>query len=191
MIYCDTEINRALETEELVIDPIDRELQIQPTSVDLRLSTNFKTIQNNQSIYIGCDKEIEYEDHHIPRDQLFKIPSKSFVLARTVEYIELPGYISAFVEGRSSIGRLGLFCENAGWVDSGFKGTITLELFNASDVDIYVKPGMRICQIVLSKHQASLSPYNGKYQGQHSATGSKLNKDEELSNIKIGGYQWD
>ena len=60
------------------------------------------------------------------------IPAHSFLLATTMEYIEIPNYITAFVEGRSSIGRIGLFIQNAGWVDPGFKGRITLELYNAN-----------------------------------------------------------
>jgi dCTP deaminase len=105
-----------------------------------------------------------------------------FVLATTQERIKFGSNITAFVEGRSSIGRLGLFVENAGWVDPGFDGQITLELFNASHRPIRLQAGRRICQLViceLSDHAEK--PYAGKYQGQTGAVGTKVHSDAEVS----------
>lgn len=98
-----------------------------------------------------------------------------------MEYIELTNDLTAFVEGRSSLGRMGLFIQNAGWVDPGFKGEITLELYNANRCAIELKAGRRIGQLVFAKmDNAALNPYNGKYQGQKGATGSKVFLDKEV-----------
>ena len=91
-----------------------------------------------------------------------------------MEYIKLPADLTAFIEGRSSIGRMGLFVQNAGWVDPGFEGEITLELFNANQrVPIRLQAGRRICQIVFARtDQPSEAPYAGKYLGQRGPTAS-------------------
>ena len=108
------------------------------------------------------------------------MPPKSFILATTQEYIKIPNGYSAFVEGRSSIGRMGLFIQNAGWIDSGFEGNITLELYNANSLPIKLDAGRRICQIVICEmDQPSESPYNGKYQGQTLSVGSKVFLDSK------------
>lgn len=93
----------------------------------------------------------------------------------------MPNNITAFVEGRSSLGRMGLFIQNAGWVDPGFKGEITLELFNANRCTIELKTGRRVGQLVFAKmDDTALKPYNGKYQGQKGATGSRVFLDNEI-----------
>ena len=123
------------------------------------------------------DKEIEYRE--VFGDEIF-IPPHSFLLATTKEYIELPSNLSAFVEGRSSIGRMGLFIQNAGWVDAGFKGKITLELYNANALPIQLKADSRICQLVFCKmDQPAKQPYVGKYQGQQTTVGSLVFQDPE------------
>ena len=94
------------------------------------------------------------------------------------ENYELPNNLSAFVEGRSSIGRMGLFIQNAGWVDSGFEGRITLELYNANSLPIKLESGKRICQLVICQmDQESERPYSGKYQGQDKSVGSRVFMD--------------
>lgn len=149
---------------------------IQPASLDITLDRSFRRIQNSKSFILNVENEIEYQEDIV--DNFFIIEPKQFVLASTVEYINLPNFITAFVEGRSSIGRIGLFIQNAGWVDPGFEGQITLELFNASDYKIMLKPNMRIGQLVFAKMDKSAdTPYDGKYQGQIGATGSMLYKD--------------
>jgi dCTP deaminase len=102
-----------------------------------------------------------------------------------MEYVRLPHNLTAFVEGRSSIGRIGLFIQNAGWVDPGFEGQITLELYNANSLPIRLEAGRRICQLVFCRmDQAADAPYQGKYQGQRNATGSQVSKDREVFSIK-------
>ena len=106
------------------------------------------------------------------------IPPHSFLLATTMEYIKVPNGYTAFVEGRSSIGRMGLFIQNAGWVDSGFEGRITLELYNANSLPIRLDAGRRVCQLVFCKmDQQAETPYKGKYQGQLISVGSRIYKD--------------
>jgi dCTP deaminase len=113
------------------------------------------------------------------------IPPKSFVLGTTIEYIRLPANMTAFVEGRSSIGRLGLFIQNAGWVDPGFEGHITLELYNANCVPIELKAGRRLCQLVLASLDQKGVPYKGKYNGQKNATQSRIYLDEDSEELGL------
>lgn len=180
MVLSDKEIKRLIEEEDLIINKGDlTEEQLQNTSLDLKLGHDFAYIKQNSDPVIDVRKELEYtnftvEDHVI-------IQPHSFMLATTTEILNLPKDITAFVEGRSSIGRLGLFSENAGWVDANFQGQITLELFNATNKPIKLYPGMRICQLVFAKtNEVPETVYNGKYQGQTGATGSQISRDNEL-----------
>ena len=98
-----------------------------------------------------------------------------------MEYVSLPDTLTAFVEGRSSLGRMGLFIQNAGWVDPGFRGEITLELFNANRCAIELRAGRRVGQLVFAEMDAPAEhPYDGKYQGQTGATGSRVFLDPEV-----------
>lgn len=178
MILSDVTLQELLEKKTLVVEPIADE-SIQPASIDCRLGRHYLVIEDNQSGMITLDSEVSYRE--IEGDSII-IPPHSFLLATTEEYIKLPNNLTAFVEGRSSIGRLGLFIQNAGWVDPGFEGKITLELFNANSLPIKLQSGRRICQLVFCKmDQAAQNPYRGKYQGQYKSTGSRIFKDDELS----------
>ena len=98
-----------------------------------------------------------------------------------METIILRDNLTAFAEGRSSLGRMGLFIQNAGWVNPGFRGEITLELFNANHCAIQLQSGRRVGRLVFSKMDGcALNPYNGKYQGQRGATGSKVFMDIDI-----------
>ncbi|EOD00311.1 dCTP deaminase [Caldisalinibacter kiritimatiensis] len=174
MILSDKTIKEMLKTKELVIEPIDDE-QIQPASVDLKLGTHFLKVDENSIESMSLDKEIKYVE--IESNEII-IPPNSFLLATTREYIKLPNNVTAFVEGRSSIGRMGLFIQNAGWVDPGFEGEITLELYNANRLPIKLISGRRICQLVFAfMDKEAENPYRGKYQGQRKATGSRVFMD--------------
>lgn len=131
---------------------------------------------------IDLNTPIKYREIEGPA---ITMPPHSFLLATTMEYVKLPNDLTAFVEGRSSIGRIGLFIQNAGWVDPGFEGQITLELYNANSLPIRLEAGRRICQLVFCRmDQAADAPYQGKYQGQRNATGSQVSKDREVFAIK-------
>ena len=176
MIISDKTITRMLNEKSLVISPITEE-QIQPASVDIRLGNTFSVVDDTSTGIITLNNQINYKT--ITADKYVILPGQ-FVLATTMEYFELPDNLTAFVEGRSSLGRMGLFIQNAGWVDPGFKGEITLELFNANRCAIELQSGRRVGQLVFAKmDDHALNPYNGKYQGQIGATGSKVFLDQD------------
>ncbi len=176
MILSDRTIRDMIVEKTLKITPLSEE-QIQPASVDIRLGNTFSIVDDTPSGIITLDSEIKYKT--ITADKYLILPGQ-FVLATTMEYFELPDDLTAFVEGRSSLGRMGLFIQNAGWVDPGFKGEITLELFNANRCAIELTAGRRVGQLVFAKmDRTAQDPYNGKYQGQTGATGSRVFMDND------------
>lgn len=181
MILSDVTLKRMIESNELGVTPLTEE-SIQPASIDCRLGDHFLVVEDRQMHTIDLNSEILYREIKGPS---ITIPPHSFLLATTMENIRLPEDITAFVEGRSSIGRIGLFIQNAGWVDPGFEGQITLELYNANSLPIRLEAGRRICQLVFCRmDQAAYAPYKGKYQKQRNATGSQVFKDTEVSSNK-------
>ena len=154
--------------------------KIGPSSVDLTLDKTYSIINSsNSSIFIRKETPPVYEIIENENSEEIMVPPKGFILASTEEFIEIDRYHAAYVEGRSSIGRLGLFVQNAGYIDAGFNGKLTLELFNATNMSIMLCPGMRICQIVIFiLSSPSIKPYCGKYQGQTIVTPSRINEDE-------------
>ena len=174
MILSDHTIMYNVVDNRLAIEPLDPN-QIQPASVDIRLGNTFSIVEDFPDGIVTMDNQIAYKT--ITADRYVLMPGQ-FVLATTMEYFKLPDNLTAFVEGRSSLGRMGLFIQNAGWVDPGFEGEITLELFNANKCAIELKAGRRVGQLVFAEmDKPALHPYNGKYQGQKGATGSKVYMD--------------
>lgn len=187
MVLSDKKIRELLDQGELVIHPLEDDQikqagarmgrQIQPASVDLRLGSHFLKLDEHNIPYIDLENPAKYISFE--KDEII-LPPHSFILATTMEYVRLPNNLTAFVEGRSSIGRMGLFIQNAGWVDPGFEGEITLELYNANQLPIRLKSGRRVCQLVFAQmDQEAFYPYQGKYQGQRDATGSQVYLDSE------------
>ncbi len=177
MILSDKTLMKMLDEKTLIVEPIEKE-QIQPASIDIRLGNTFSIVEDTSTGIINLENEIKYKT--ITSDSYILLPNQ-FVLATTMEYFDLPDDLTAFVEGRSSLGRMGLFIQNAGWVDPGFKGEITLELYNANRCAIELKAGRRVGQLVFAKmDETALNPYNGKYQGQRGATGSRVFMDKEI-----------
>ena len=175
MILSDSTLHSLLDNGDLSVSPLDKHA-IQPASIDCRLGSHYLALDDSNQSVLTFDNPIGYRD--ISGDSVVIAPH-SFILATTMEYIKLPPYLSAFVEGRSSIGRMGLFIQNAGWVDAGFEGCITLELYNANSLPIQLESGRRICQLVFCKmDQEPKSPYSGKYQGQTQSVGSLMHKDK-------------
>ena len=175
MVLSDGAIKKLLRTEKLKVSPLE-DRQIQPASVDIRLGSTFSIVEDSSSGIITLDREISYRTLHA--EEYLLLPGQ-FVLATTMEYVELPDDLTAFVEGRSSLGRLGLFIQNAGWVDPGFHGEITLELYNANRCAIKLQTGRRIGQLVFAQMDtAAEHPYAGKYQRKKGATGSRVVLDE-------------
>ena len=180
MILSDNSIKKLRKEGKLIIKPFE-EIQLQPASVDLRLGNSFLKVNENLTEVMTLNDKLEYIS--LEKEEII-IPPHSFLLASTMEYIELPDNLTAFVEGRSSIGRMGLFIQNAGWVDPGFAGQITLELYNANRLPIKLISGRRICQLVFARmdKQAEM-PYNGKYMNQKNAVGSRVYQDCENKSI--------
>lgn len=178
MILSDITLKKMLADGSLVVDPITDE-SIQPASIDCRLGTHYLLVEDTNMDILTLDSEIHYRE--IESDSI-TIPPHTFLLATTKEYVKLPNNLTSFVEGRSSIGRIGLFIQNAGWVDPGFEGRITLELYNANSLPIKLQKDRRICQLVFCKmDQAAGTPYKGKYQGQEKSVGSRVFMDKEAS----------
>jgi len=176
MIISGETLKEEIEKGKFVIKDID-DKQIQPASIDLRLAEDFLVVDEHNHGTIELDSEVKYKKI---KGKHVIVPPKSFILAKTLEYMEIPLDHTAFVEGRSSIGRLGLFIQNAGFIDPGFKGTITLELFNACNVPIKLEAGRRICQLVVFNLDKEIKEgYKGKYLGQTEVTGSKIDQDQE------------
>lgn len=181
MIYSDFDIKARLARGDFSVSPIEPS-QIQPASIDIRLGSSFKVplrdTRTNENGF-SFDSPIDYTEVEVTSGK-FVLPPHCFALATTMETISLPRDMVAFVEGRSSIGRLGLFIQNAGWVDPGFVGEITLELFNATNKPIVLEVGRRVGQLVFAATKNPCEkPYNGKYQNQTGATGSRIYEDEE------------
>ncbi len=181
MILSDKTLQDMIESGQLIINPITNE-SIQPASVDCHLGKHYLSIEDKEMTIITLDSPIKYREVEV---EFITIPAHSFLLATTEEWIKLPNNITAFVEGRSSIGRMGLFIQNAGWIDPGFEGRITLELYNANSLPIKLQSGRRICQLVFCKmDQSTKNPYRGKYQGQDKSVGSRIYQDKEIKNNK-------
>jgi len=173
MILGDQKLRYYIKEGIIEVIPEPKEEQYQPASLDLHLAEGLMyPVPNTKEGIIDPTKPITYKERIGMR-----IEPKEFVIASTLEYIELPCGVAAAVEGRSSLGRLGLFIENAGHIDPGFEGQITLELFNASEHTIELIPGMRICQLVFYSTIGVDTPYRGKYQKQRGPTPSKINLD--------------
>ncbi|MBN2013211.1 dCTP deaminase [candidate division KSB1 bacterium] len=177
MILSDKAIREYLETGELEINPLD-DIQIQPASLDLRLGNHFLKMADTGITELDVAIKPIYEE--IEQEEII-VPAKSYRVVTSQEYIKLPDDVAAFVQGRSSTARMGLFMQNSGWVDPGFEGAITVSLFNGNDVPLKLHAGVRFCQLVFAKlDQAAANPYRGKYQGQRHATGSRVSMDHDM-----------
>ncbi len=182
------DILRELKSGQLEIKREGGELNVEPSSVDLHLGPKFGWYKG-QKLPIFVDNENTYPEFiQMNNERQIMIRPKEFLLAHTEEVVTLPDEFVGYLQGRSSVGRLSLFVENAGLVDAGFQGDLTLELFNAGKNTIALKPGMRICQMTLHRHEntpnVGYSEHNGnKYQGQRGPTPSRLYEDFECNGV--------
>ncbi len=181
MILSDRTIREQLEAGRIVIDPLDAD-NIQPSSVDLRLDRYFRVFRNHtmRVIDVKEDQEELTELVEISDDDGFILHPGEFVLGSTAERVALPDDLVARLEGKSSLGRLGLLIHStAGFVDAGWDGYLTLELSNVANLPITLYPGMKIGQIsFLQMTTAADIPYGSsqvgsKYQGQRGPTPSR------------------
>jgi dCTP deaminase len=181
MILSDRSIREELAAGRIVIDPLD-EGCIQPSSVDLHIDRYFRVFLNHTMGNIDVKKDMEEltELVEIKEDDMFILHPGEFVLGSTSERVALPDDLTARVEGKSSLGRLGLLIHStAGFVDSGFSGNLTLELSNVATLPITIYHGMPIGQISFMRMDAPVEhPYGddenaSKYQGQAEPTASR------------------
>jgi dCTP deaminase len=177
----DGTIMRLVREGRIRIDPWDESL-VQPASVDLRLGGSFRVFHNHRASAIDLRDPPDNlsEEVKVGKDEAFVIHPGEFVLGRTLEWVELPDDIVARIEGKSSLGRLGLIVHaTAGFVDPGFKGSLTLELANLTRIPIRLYCGLPIAQLSFVTLDApALRPYGHKqlgsrYQGQFEATPSR------------------
>ena len=182
MILSDRTIREELEAKRIVIDPFD-ETAIQPSSVDLRLGRFFRVFLNHTTRVIDVKENQENLTPlvEIAEDEPFILHPGEFVLGSTLERITLPDDLVARLEGKSSLGRLGLLIHStAGFVDSGFSGNLTLELSNVANLPITIYHGMPIGQISFMRMDGPVErPYGAtdnksKYQGQAEPTPSRF-----------------
>ena len=189
MILSDRDIKQALNSGDLVIEPLEDEAaQIQPASVDLRLGDEFVGFQDLEFDEGYFDLGFSRADDYCTRLPLnetegFVILPGEFVLGTTIEIVKLPDYLVGRVDGRSSIGRMGILIHaTAGFIDPGFEGKITLEISNIGIFPVMLRPGMRFCQISFEQLTTRAErPYGtgrgSKYQGQTGVTPSRIHSD--------------
>ena len=172
MIYSDRMINDLMDRG--LIKGATRK-QVNPASINVRLGRTFLRPQHGQCVMLGM--EMDYDREEVQEGGTALIMPHEFMLATTMEEFTLPPDCAAFVQGRSSIGRVGLMVQNAGFVDPGFSGHITLELKNDTCNPIWLPEGYPVAQLVFFCCSLVEHPYNGKYNGQKEATGSRMQRD--------------
>src|SRR5689334_18978268 len=180
-VLSDRDIRAAIESGEVVIRPYDP-VDLQPSSVDLHLDRRFRVFRNNRYAYIDVRSPQPdlTELLTIENDEAFILHPGEFVLGQTLEWTELPVDLVARLEGKSSLGRLGLLIHStAGYVDPGWDGHVTLELSNVANLPITIYHGMKIGQIsFMQLSESADNPYGSgelgsKYQGQMGPTPSR------------------
>jgi dCTP deaminase len=181
VVLSDATIARFLAEGRIEIDPYDPSL-LQPSSVDVRVDRLFRVFHNNRYPFI--DVKVEQEDLtelvEVDGDHPFVLHPGEFVLGSTLEIVTLPDDLAGRLEGKSSLGRLGLLTHStAGFIDPGFTGHITLELSNVANLPITLWPGMKIGQLCLfrlsstAEHPYGSAVYGSRYQGQRGPTPSR------------------
>jgi dCTP deaminase len=181
VVLSDRTIRRLLKEGRIEIDPLDEGL-IQPSSVDVRVDRLFRVFRNSRYPYIDVKQEQEdlTELVEVDGDQAFILHPGEFVLGSTLERIKLPDDLVARLEGKSSLGRLGLLIHStAGFIDPGWDGHVTLELSNVANLPITIYYGMKIGQVsFVQLTEPAETPYGAeaigsKYQGQRGPTPSR------------------
>jgi dCTP deaminase len=180
-VLSDGTISRLVAEGRIRIDPWEPRL-VQPASVDLRLGDSFRVFHNHRASAIDLRRPPDNltDEVIVPEGETFVIHPGEFCLGRTLEWVELPDDVVARIEGKSSLGRLGLIVHaTAGFCDPGWKGTLTLELNNLTRVPIILHPGLEIAQLsFMMLDRPALRPYGSAdlgshYQGQRAATASR------------------
>ncbi|ASR56953.1 dCTP deaminase [Cellulomonas sp. PSBB021] len=181
VLLSDRDITAELDAGRVALEPYEPAM-IQPSSIDVRLDRFFRLFDNHKYPYI--DPAAEQPDLtrlvEVPAGETFVLHPGEFVLGSTFERVTLPDDIAARLEGKSSLGRLGLLTHStAGFVDPGFSGHVTLELSNVATLPIVLYPGMKIGQLCFfrlssaAQHPYGSQRYGSRYQGQRGPTASR------------------
>lgn len=181
VLLSDRDIRATIDASDLVIEPFDAAL-IQPSSIDVRMDRFFRVFNNSR--YTHIDPKLQQDELttlvEVAEDEPFVLHPGEFVLGATLEKFTLPANLAGRLEGKSSLGRLGLLTHStAGFIDPGFSGHITLELSNVANLPITLWPGMKVGQLALfGMSSPAETPYGAgslgsKYQGQRGPTPSK------------------
>jgi dCTP deaminase len=196
LVLSDRTIARLLEDGRIEIDPYDPAL-LQPSSVDVRVDRYFRVFRNNRYPFIDVKQRQEELTELVQSgEEPFILHPGEFVLGSTLERVRLPDDLVARLEGKSSLGRLGLLIHStAGFIDPGWDGHVTLELSNVANLPITIYPGMKIGQIsFMELTEPAASPYGAgaigsKYQGQKGPTPSRYyrNFEAEEKTEQAGG----
>jgi dCTP deaminase len=192
VVLSDGDIRAEIEAGRIVLEPYVPEA-VQPSSVDLHLDNRFRVFRNSRYPYIDVREEqpeltelVEIRD-----DEPFILHPGEFVLGSTLERVELPNDLVARLEGKSSLGRLGLLIHStAGYVDPGWEGNLTLELSNVANLPITLYDGMKIGQISFQRLSSPVEVAYGdarlgsRYRGQRDPTASLYHRDFERGRIR-------
>jgi dCTP deaminase len=192
VVLSDRDIRAEIEGGRIVIDPYIPEA-VQPSSVDLHLDRRFRVFRNSRYPYIDVrEPQPELTELlEIAGDEPFILHPGEFVLGSTLERVELPNDLVARLEGKSSLGRLGLLIHStAGYVDPGWEGNLTLELSNVANLPITLYDGMKIGQISFQRLSSPVEVGYGdarigsKYRGQRDPTASLYHRDFERGRVR-------
>lgn len=181
MVLSDRDIRAQLNAGRLIVDPLAEDA-LQPASIDIRLDREFRVFRNHRESFI--DVRIPVDDltelEVVADDEAFVLHPGEFVLGSTLERVVIPDDLVARVEGKSSLGRLGLLVHaTAGYVDPGWDGHLTMELSNVANLPITIYHAMKIGQIsFMQLAEPARNPYGAsglgsKYQGQRGPTPSR------------------
>jgi dCTP deaminase len=183
MILSDRDIREQIGSGRITIDPFDAAC-VQPSSVDLHVDDQFRVFANSRYPFIDVRQEMPdlTELVEVKPDEAFILHPGEFVLGSTLERVRIPDDLVARLEGKSSLGRLGLLIHStAGYVDPGWDGYLTLELSNVANLPITLYPGMKIGQIsffqLTSPAETPYGRAGNKYQGQRGPTASRFFRD--------------
>ncbi len=201
MILSDRDIRKQIAEGRISVDSpmADHDQNIHASSMDMRLGKFFKVYEHSKFAVLDPIKAESFKDltkliEITDPGEPFIVHPGDFVLGVTIEKIKLPDNIVARVEGRSSLGRLGIIVHStAGFIDAGFEGTITLEISNMNRVPVALYPGMRVCQLAFEEMSSPADvPYNkkksSKYQNQELPEESRLSIDPEFGKVITGLY---
>ena len=192
MLLSDRDIRAELDKGRVAVEPFD-ETMIQPSSIDFRLDKYFRVFENHRYPHIdpAADQSDLTRMVETVGEEPFILHPGEFVLGSTLEVVTLPDDLAARVEGKSSLGRLGLLTHaTAGFVDPGFSGHVTLELANVATLPIKLYPGMKIGQLCFfrlsspAEHPYGSAKYGSRYQGQRGPTPSRSFQSFHRSGIE-------